>query len=87
MDGLRLAAAVKDRWPPIKIIIASGKAVPRKDKMPRDSQFLPKPYAPATVLAAVRQFQKFNRATWHRRSDRLSQEQVHVRRYQGGDNA
>jgi two-component system, response regulator PdtaR len=22
MDGLRLAAAVKDRWPPIKIIIA-----------------------------------------------------------------
>ena len=57
MDGLRLAAAVKDRWPPIKIIIASGKAAPREDEMPRDSQFLPKPYEPNSVLAAVRQFQ------------------------------
>src|SRR5271155_3117467 len=41
MDGLRLAAAVKDRWPPIKIIIATGKDAPRKDEMPKDSQFLP----------------------------------------------
>jgi two-component system, response regulator PdtaR len=57
MDGLRLAAAVKDRWPPIKIIIATGKDAPRKDEMPRDSQFLPKPYAADRVLAAVRQFQ------------------------------
>src|SRR5687767_1709162 len=26
MDGLKLAAAVKDRWPPIKIIATSGRA-------------------------------------------------------------
>jgi two-component system, response regulator PdtaR len=57
MDGLRLAAAVKDRWPPIKIIIATGKGAPRRDEMPGDSQFLPKPYAPDKVLAAVRHFQ------------------------------
>jgi two-component system, response regulator PdtaR len=57
MDGLRLAAAVKDRWPPIKIIIASGKAAPRDEEMPSDCQFLPKPYAAHTVLAAVRQLQ------------------------------
>ena len=25
MDGLRLAAVVRDRWPPIKIITASGR--------------------------------------------------------------
>lgn len=24
MDGLRLAAAVRDRWPPIRIIVTSG---------------------------------------------------------------
>jgi CheY-like chemotaxis protein len=54
MDGLRLAAAVKDRWPPIKIIIATGKEAPRREEMPVDSQFLPKPYAPDRVLAAVR---------------------------------
>jgi two-component system, response regulator PdtaR len=57
MDGLRLAAAVKDRWPPIKIIIASGKVALRQDEMPKDCQFLPKPYAPHAVLGAVRQLQ------------------------------
>jgi two-component system, response regulator PdtaR len=57
MDGLRLAAAVKDRWPPIKIIIATGKSALRKDEMPGDSQFLPKPYSPAKILAAVRHLQ------------------------------
>jgi two-component system, response regulator PdtaR len=55
MDGLRLAAAVRDRWPPIKIIIATGKQAPRRDEMPIGSQFLPKPYAPDRVLAAVGQ--------------------------------
>jgi two-component system, response regulator PdtaR len=53
MDGLRLAAAVKDRWPPIKIIIATGKEPPRREEMPIDSQFLAKPYAPDRVFAAV----------------------------------
>jgi CheY-like chemotaxis protein len=54
MDGLRLAAAVRDRWPPIKIIIATGKEPPRSEEMPLDSQFLPKPHAPDRVLRAVR---------------------------------
>ena len=53
MDGLRLAAAVKDRWPPTRILIATGKEAPRREDMPMDSQFLPKPYAPERVLAAV----------------------------------
>ncbi|WP_281280387.1 response regulator, partial [Pelagibacterium montanilacus] len=25
MDGLKLAAAVRDRWPPVKIIVTSGR--------------------------------------------------------------
>jgi two-component system, response regulator PdtaR len=57
MDGLRLAVAVKDRWPPINIIIATGKGAPRKDEMPTDSRFLLKPYSPDGVLAAIRHFQ------------------------------
>src|SRR5690606_14869016 len=28
MDGLRLSAAVRDRWPPVKIIVTSGKSRP-----------------------------------------------------------
>jgi CheY-like chemotaxis protein len=53
MDGLRLASAVRDRWPPIKIIVATGQGRPTDDRMPRDSLFVPQPYDPRTVIAAV----------------------------------
>ena len=56
MDGLRLAAAVRRKWPSIKIIIATGKGRPRDDQMPEHSKFLAKPYSSARVLAAVRHF-------------------------------
>ena len=55
MDGLRLAAAVRNRWPPIDIIITTGNAAPPADSMPAGSRFLGKPYAPADVLSALRQ--------------------------------
>ena len=54
MDGLRLAAAVRKRWPPIKIIVSTGKDRPADHQMPEHSQFLAKPYSPAAVLSAVR---------------------------------
>ena len=53
MDGLRLSAAVRDRWPPVKIIITSGKQQPGRDAMPSGGVFLPKPYAPASVAATI----------------------------------
>jgi CheY-like chemotaxis protein len=53
MDGLRLSAAVRDRWPPIKIIVTSGKRRPAQDAMPSGGVFLPKPYAPETVAATI----------------------------------
>ena len=57
MDGLKLAAAVRGRWPPIKLIITTGNSRPREDQMPARSQFLPKPHVPAQILAAVRNVQ------------------------------
>ena len=42
MDGLRLSAAVQYRWPPIQIIITSGKHP--EAAMPDGSRFLRKPY-------------------------------------------
>ena len=56
MDGLKLAAAVRGRWPPIKIIIATGKGRPRAEQMPEQSQFLSKPYSSQRVLAALQHF-------------------------------
>ena len=55
MDGLRLAAAVRDRWPPIKIIVTSGqRRVPMID-IPSDSRFFHKPYQAGAVATAIRE--------------------------------
>jgi CheY-like chemotaxis protein len=60
MDGLKLAAAVRDRWPPVNIIVTTGMKVPRRDEMPARSLFIAKPYRNAEVLEAVRSFDNAN---------------------------
>ena len=54
MDGLKLAAAVRDRWPPINIVVTSGKS--RPGDMPRNTQFIGKPYRTADVVRAFGAF-------------------------------
>lgn len=44
MDGLKLAAAVRGRWPPIQIIATSGRHFIRQGDLPEGALFLPKPY-------------------------------------------
>jgi CheY-like chemotaxis protein len=55
MDGLKLAACVRDRWPPIHIIITTGNARPRE--IPANALFIPKPYLGPTVISAMRTFE------------------------------
>ena len=57
MDGLKLAAAVRDRWPPINIIITTGMKAPHENAMPDRSVFVAKPYRNAEVLEAIRSFE------------------------------
>jgi CheY-like chemotaxis protein len=57
MDGLKLAAAVRHRWPPIKIIVATGRAPPRMEELPVGTGFLAKPYAREKVLATIQYVQ------------------------------
>ena len=57
MNGLKLAATVKDRWPPINTIIVSGYSAPGSGEMPSGSLFVPKPYNAGKMIAAVRHFQ------------------------------
>lgn len=54
-NGLELAAEVRDRWPPIKIIVASGKHTPKANEMPDGTVFLPKPYISRHVFDAIGQ--------------------------------
>jgi CheY-like chemotaxis protein len=56
MDGLKLAAAVRDRWPPVNIIVTTGMRAPRPDELPAKALFIAKPYRSGDVLEAVRSF-------------------------------
>jgi CheY-like chemotaxis protein len=51
MDGLKLAHAVSDRWPPIKIIIVSSR-IPKQD-LPTDSRFFAKPYHGEKLISEI----------------------------------
>jgi CheY-like chemotaxis protein len=54
MDGIRLAAAIRDRWPPIKIILTSGKYSEDQAGLPTPTSFFPKPYLKERVVAEMR---------------------------------
>jgi DNA-binding NtrC family response regulator len=56
MNGIKLAAAVKERWPPINIIVVTGYSAPGSDKMPAGSLFVAKPYNAQKMIAAVHHF-------------------------------
>jgi CheY-like chemotaxis protein len=56
MDGLKLAATVRDRWPPVNIIVTTGNRVPHRHQLPENGLFIAKPYHSAEVLEAVRSF-------------------------------
>ena len=41
IDGLKLAHAVRNRWPPIKIIVTSGRELITEHDLPEGGRFLP----------------------------------------------
>jgi CheY-like chemotaxis protein len=50
MDGERLAKAVRDRWPPIEVIVTSGNNILGKDRLPERGRFIAKPYDDAVLI-------------------------------------
>ena len=56
MDGLKLAAAVRDRWPPVEIIITSGQVTPAAHLIPDRGRFFTKPYDDVSLIDALRSF-------------------------------
>jgi two-component sensor histidine kinase/DNA-binding response OmpR family regulator len=53
MDGLKLAHAVHDRWPAIKIILVSGQVNPSDAERPADSRFFGKPLSNDQMIAEL----------------------------------
>src|SRR5664279_2126660 len=54
MDGLKLAHAVHERWPPIKIILVSGQLKLADIEIPADSLFFGKPLEAKAMIAQMR---------------------------------
>jgi CheY-like chemotaxis protein len=44
LDGLELAQAIRHRWPPLQVVVTSGRMRPANDELPERSHFVPKPF-------------------------------------------
>lgn len=53
MDGLALAHAARDRWPPVHVIVTSGHRAMRNADLPARGVFVPKPYDHRTVVQQI----------------------------------
>lgn len=53
MDGLKLIHAVRRRWPPVFLILTSGRMSPLLADMPSNTVFLRKPYHEAQLLKVL----------------------------------
>jgi len=54
MDGLKLSAAVRDRWPPVQIVVTSGHRAINANDLPEGSLFFTKPYRHADLVSSFR---------------------------------
>src|ERR1700722_6720126 len=56
MDGLRLARVVRDKWPPVELIVTSGRHKLSEGDLPERGRYIGKPYTPREVTEAIRAF-------------------------------
>lgn len=52
--GIEIAAAIRDRWPPIEMILTAAFSVEADLKLPDRAEFYPKPIRPEQVISAMR---------------------------------
>jgi CheY-like chemotaxis protein len=55
MDGLGLLRTIRDRWPPVRIMIASSQTRFEPGQVPDDVPVFSKPFAYASINAKARQ--------------------------------
>jgi CheY-like chemotaxis protein len=58
MDGLELAQAIRHRWPPIAVVLTSGKMRPAAGELPERSHFLPKPYDASELIGLLQEISR-----------------------------
>jgi two-component system, response regulator PdtaR len=55
MDGMELVAIVRNRWPPIEIILVSGQISSASVRLPERGVFFSKPYRQRDLVTAMQQ--------------------------------
>lgn len=53
MDGVKLAHAIPNRWPPIELILTSGRGRIRDEDIPDRGHFFAKPYDAAELIETL----------------------------------
>jgi CheY-like chemotaxis protein len=53
MDGVELVHYIRKRWPPVKLIVVSGKIESAPGQLPSGVKFFPKPYREASIVEAM----------------------------------
>jgi CheY-like chemotaxis protein len=53
MDGIRLAHYVNNRWPPIRLVVISGKVGVTSSQLPAGARFMTKPYQEPALINMV----------------------------------
>ena len=56
MDGVKLAHAVRNRWPPIRIIVTSGRDAIEAGELPKHGRFFGKPYDLMQIKSVLREW-------------------------------
>ncbi|HLW93082.1 MAG TPA: response regulator [Roseiarcus sp.] len=53
MDGLRLARVVREKWPPVELIVTSGRRRIAEADLPSRGRFIEKPYTERQLIDSI----------------------------------
>ncbi|KFC69279.1 Response regulator receiver protein [Bosea sp. LC85] len=54
LDGLRLVELVREKWPPVELIVTSGHVQIDPQKLPERARFFRKPYSDGEILKTLK---------------------------------
>ncbi|WP_414815911.1 response regulator [Rhizobium sp. IY2] len=64
MDGIKLSHYIRDRWPPVRLIVASGEAILEESSLPTGSRFFSKPYDSHAITDAMAHLLSIGNNEW-----------------------
>ena len=53
IDGVKLTHYIRDRWPPVELIVVSGRTIVAETHLPIGARFYAKPYDEISIVEAI----------------------------------